>query len=111
MTIEQLSKKAERIKEKYEDLNRINGKKPWTVTEYANGLMGDVGDLIKLILQKKTSRVKKSKDLNKKIRHELADCLWSIIVIAQEMDVDLEKEFLINIEYLQQKLSEEVENL
>lgn len=70
MNIKELSKKSEKIKEKYEELNRINGKKPWTVTEYSNGLMGDVGDLIKLILQKKSSRLKKSKDLNKKIRHE-----------------------------------------
>lgn len=39
------------------------------------------------------------------------DCFWSIMVIAQELDIDLEKEFLINLEYLQQKLSEEVGEL
>ena len=110
MNLKELSKKAEKIKLRYEELNRIHGKKPWSVAEYGHGLMGDVGDLVKLILQQKSSRGNR-RELNKKIRHELADCLWSVIVIAQELDVDLEKEFLINLEYLQQKLSEEIEEI
>ena len=29
-----------------------------------------------------------------KLAHELADCLWSILVLARRLDVDLERAFL-----------------
>ena len=111
MDLKLLTKKAEKIKEKYEELNRIKGKKPWTVSEYTQGLIGDAGDLMKLIMIKKNYRGKNTREINKKIRHELADVLWSAIVIAQELNIDLEEEFIINMEYLKQKLSEEIEEL
>ncbi len=111
MDLRLLIKRAEKVKEKYEELNRIKGKKPWTVSEYVQGLVGDVGDLVKLIMIKRNFLDKNTKEINKKIRHELADCFWSLMIIAQELDIDLEEEFLINMEYIKQKLSEEIEEL
>jgi NTP pyrophosphatase (non-canonical NTP hydrolase) len=32
--------------------------------------------------------------------HELADCLWSIIILASELDIDLEANFLATMEKL-----------
>ena len=32
-------------------------------------------------------------DVDAKLAHELADCLWSILVIANYYGLDLEKEF------------------
>ena len=33
-------------------------------------------------------------DADRKLAHELADCLWSILVLAQAYDVDIEHAFL-----------------
>ena len=109
MEFKSLVKKAEKVKFKYEELNRKKGKVSWRAPEYAQGLVGDAADLIKFILAHKNSRTKK-KELAKKMRHELADCLWSIIAIALELNLDLEKEFLLNLEYLEQKLEEIMTN-
>lgn len=104
MEFKDLSKKVKKVKEAYEELSRKKKKKVWGATEYAQGLAGDTGDLIKLLVLSDTNA--KDKKLHNKICHELADCLWSVIVLAQELNVDIEKELLINMEYLKQKLDE-----
>lgn len=113
MEFKELSKKAKEIKDAYAQLNRREGKKVWKASEYAQGLVGDVGDLVKLIMAKNNFRsgvgdAKNAKKLERELRHELADCLWSVMAIAQELDIDLEKEFLINMDYLRQKLYEKL---
>lgn len=65
--------------------------------------MGDVGDLVKLIMAKNGYRQKE--DIDEKIAHELGDCLWSIIVIAKELDINLEDKFLENMESLENKIT------
>lgn len=105
MDFKELIKKAGEIKEAYDKLDRIKGKEVWMASHYAQGLVGDVGDLLKLVMAK--NNYSNFKDVDKRIRHELADCLWSIFMLSVELNVDLEKEFIINIEYLKQKLNEE----
>lgn len=107
MDIKTLSQKAREIKTAYDKANKIQGRNTWHLSEYSQGLVGDVGDLLKLILAH--NNFSDSKDLDAKIRHELADCLWSVLIIADELGIDLEKEFLINIGYLKQKLHEIIE--
>jgi len=107
MEYKELSDKARRIKEAYNELNQSKGKKIWGVKDYAQGLAGDTGDLLKLIM--KFENQDNPRVTRKELRHELADCLWSLIVLSQELEVDLENEFIINTDYLIQKLSEEYE--
>lgn len=104
MEFSNLLVKTKEIKKAYAEAARRKGRRSWTAEDYANGFVGDVGDLLKLILEKHNSG--EDKLLDKKLRHELADCMWSITAIATELDIDLEKEFLINLEYLKQKLAE-----
>ena len=33
-------------------------------------------------------------DIDNKLAHELADCLWSVMVIAGELKIDLEQAFV-----------------
>lgn len=98
MELKELIKKAKKIKEKYASLN----KKQWSVTEYTQGLVGDVGDLMKLVMVKEGFR--EIENYNEKLKHELSDCLWSILVIADELGIDLEKEFMKNMGELKRKL-------
>ena len=53
------------------------------------GLVGDIGDLTKLIMAKEELRSIAGVDV--KLKHEVVDCLWSILVIADEMNIDIEK--------------------
>ena len=92
MDFKLLINEALKIKAAYEIKNQSAGHKPWAAAEYMQGFVGDVGDLSKLVMAKNNFRHKE--DVDTKIAHELADCLWSIIVLADQLNVDLENEFL-----------------
>ena len=91
MEIKELTKKAREIRAKYAEFNKKRGEKERGYAEHTQGLVGDVGNLVKLVMAKQGYRI--YDDLNAKISHELADCLWSIITIADELGVDLDKGF------------------
>jgi NTP pyrophosphatase (non-canonical NTP hydrolase) len=66
----------------------------WTTQELALGFVGDVGDLAKLI--QAHLGVRTIEDCKAKLGHELSDCLWSILVLANKCGIDLEAEFVRN---------------
>lgn len=70
----------------------------WTTEELALGFVGDVGDLAKLI--QAHAGVRDIDDCKAKLGHELSDCLWSILVLANKCGIDLEAEFVRNTEEL-----------
>lgn len=51
------------------------------------GLVGDLGDLAKLIQAHDGKR--DVEDLERALCHEMGDCLWALIVIADRLDVNL----------------------
>lgn len=69
----------------YDAKNIVTGRSTWSVQDYVTGFMGDVGDLAKLTQAKLGVR----DQVDGSIEHELADCLFSVIVIAACFDVDL----------------------
>jgi NTP pyrophosphatase (non-canonical NTP hydrolase) len=71
----------------------------WTNEELALGFVGDVGDLVKLVMAQNGRR--NIPETESKLAHELADCLWSIIVLADGHGVDLEKVFLKTMDDLE----------
>ena len=86
--LKDLMEQAEVIRLKYQELNAKQGKDTWGIRDYAMGFMGD---LQKLIMAKENLR--DIPDVDAKLAHELADCLWCILVIASYYGLDLEKEF------------------
>ena len=44
-------------------------------------------------------------EVDRKLAHELSDCLWSVLVLAHAYDVDLEQEFLRTMGELERDLS------
>jgi NTP pyrophosphatase (non-canonical NTP hydrolase) len=82
---------------------RRNSGRPWTAEEIALGLVGDVGDLAKLIMA--VSGVRDIPYAQQKLAHELADCLWSVIVLANAFDVDLEQAFLQTMDDLERHIA------
>jgi len=59
---------------------------------------------MKLVMAKEGFRA--HNNIDKKLAHELADCLWSIIILADELSIDLESEFLTTMEELQKRISD-----
>lgn len=55
------------------------------------GFVGDVGDLSKIIMAK--GGLREMDNVDEKLAHELADCLWSVLVLASKYNIDLAKEF------------------
>jgi NTP pyrophosphatase (non-canonical NTP hydrolase) len=76
----------------------------WTSQEIALGFVGDVGDLAKLIVAENGRRM--IPDSKPKLEHELADCLWSLIVLSNLHGVDLEKSFFDTMDQLERHFVE-----
>lgn len=101
MELSTLAQEAKTIQEAYAALNQRAGHRPWGPSEYAQGLVGDVGDLVKLVMAKENYRV--AENLEATLAHELGDCLWSLLVLAESLGVDLEQAFLHTMEELRQR--------
>ena len=93
--------------ERFEE--KIYGKK-WDVNQIMLGLSVDVGDLIRLVQEKKGTRPRNTEDLDGKIAHELCDILWVVLVLAKELDVDLTHEFPKNMLELQEIIENKINN-
>jgi NTP pyrophosphatase (non-canonical NTP hydrolase) len=91
MELAELSRRAMEIRARFAAQESARTGHPWSRAEIAQGFVGDVGDLMKLLMAKDGRRP--AADLDAKLAHELADCLWSILVLARLCDVDLEPAF------------------
>ncbi len=92
MTTEELTKRAMEIRAQYIALAKQKGARVWTTQDIAQGLVGDVGDLSKLVMAK--SGLRDIENTDQRLKHELADCLWSLLVLAHEYDINLEEAFV-----------------
>ena len=97
MEFQTLIQKAQVLRDEFALQEARRGKR-WGLTEHFQGFVGDVGDLGKLIMAQQGLRP--GSDIDKRLVHELADCLWSILIIADELHIDLEQGFLATMEDL-----------
>jgi NTP pyrophosphatase (non-canonical NTP hydrolase) len=102
MELAQLSDRAQQIRELFAARELARGGRSWTREELMQGFVGDVGDLMKLVMAKAGARPVAGVD--RKLAHELSDCLWSVLVLARAYGVDLEKEFLGTMNELEEKM-------
>ncbi|MET0535599.1 MAG: nucleotide pyrophosphohydrolase [Steroidobacter sp.] len=107
MKFSDLEKSALGLNELYEQLEIKLYGRVWSTEELALGFVGDVGDLAKLI--QANAGVRRIDDCKAKLGHELADCLWSIIVLANKCGIDLEAEYFKNTRELTEHVSGELE--
>jgi NTP pyrophosphatase (non-canonical NTP hydrolase) len=106
LVYQELDKRAGEVRELYNQLNAKDGHKKWGAGEYMEGFVGDVGDLAKLVMAKNGFRG--GENVDEKLGHELADCLWSILVLSRELNIDLEKEFEHSMNDLESKIKEKL---
>src|SRR3546814_11314367 len=87
MHFSDLEKEALQLNGLYEELEIKRWGRVWTTQELALGFVGDVGDLAKLI--QAHAGVRDIDDYKAKLGHELSDCLWSVLVLANKCGIDL----------------------
>ena len=104
MELARLTERAREIRRRYAELETARRGRPWSNEELMQGFVGDVGDLMKLVMAKGGAR--NVDDVDQKLAHELADCLWSVLVLADTYGIDLEKEFLATMATLEKKLAQ-----
>ncbi|MCC3773336.1 nucleotide pyrophosphohydrolase [Streptomyces sp. UNOB3_S3] len=86
MDLAEMQQRAVEIHGLYDELNRRE-RRVWRRDEFLVGFMGDVGDLAKLIMAEEGAR--QAPGGRAALEHELADCLWSVLILAYLYDVDL----------------------
>ena len=105
MEFQTIIDRAIEIRKQYEAREKQLYGSAWTSEEIALGFVGDVGDLAKLIVAENGKR--NIPDSKAKLEHELADCLWSVIVLAQQHGVNLETSFVNTMNDLEKHLSDD----
>ena len=95
---------ARAVREKYAEVEAQAYRRSWSREELMLGFVGDVGDLAKLVQGKEGVRPRD--DLDEAFAHELADCLWSVMVLADAYGVDLESSFVQTMGELEERLSQ-----
>ena len=98
MTFNELSSRAIELRRKYAALEISTIGREWSREELIAGFVGDVGALSKLSMAKASVRC--IEDSDKKFEHELADCLWSVIAIANAYNINLEDVYIRTVNEL-----------
>ncbi len=88
---------------RYDALNLAQRGRVWTRAETMMGFVGDVGDLAKLVMAAEGAR----SDVGSRdaLEHELADCLWAVLVLARRYEVDLDTVFARSMDELEARLT------
>ena len=77
---------------------------PSTSVNIAEGFAGDVNNLVKLVMAEQGQRqIANSKE---KLDAQLAHCLWSVVVLANMHNVNLENSFMEAMDRLENHLLE-----
>jgi NTP pyrophosphatase (non-canonical NTP hydrolase) len=106
MDFRQLLCKALEVRQKYKEFEEKKYGGAWSIYEIAMGLASDVGDIIRLVMAHNGRR--DIPDVKLKLTNELADCLWSLIVLSDELNIDLEVAFLKTMDELSDQISKGV---
>ena len=100
-----MQQRARAVRSRYAEVEASEYGRSWTTEEIMLGFLGDAGDLAKLVQGK--AGVRPREDLDEALAHELADCLWSVLTLADSYDVDLQGAFNATMDELEEILSEE----
>ena len=77
---------------------------PSTIADVAQGFSGDVKNLLKLIEAEGGQR--EIANSREKLEAHLAHCLWSVVVLAQMHNIDLDTAFMEAMDRLENHLLE-----
>ncbi len=102
MDLGEMQQRAVEIHDLYDALNRRE-RRVWRRDEFLLGFVGDVGDLAKLIMAEEGAR--QVPGGRAALEHELADCLWSVLILAHLYGIDLAGAFRRTMTELEESIS------
>ncbi len=102
MDIKDLAARAIEIREKYSELELKRSGTPWTNLNIMEGFVADIGELMEVIMAKEG--VRKLENIDERLAHELADCLWCVLVLSKRYNIDIEKAFLQTMDHIEEKI-------
>jgi NTP pyrophosphatase (non-canonical NTP hydrolase) len=104
MELQKLINRAMDVRTQYEKKERQLYGSPATDEDIAQGFLGDVNNLVKLI--RAAHRKANVTDSTEKLGSQLSHCLWSVIVLAKIYNIDLEQSFMETMDKLENHLLE-----
>lgn len=106
MLLSELSARAVAVRRLYDAQAERHGRRPWSPAEFAQGFAGDLGELMKLVMARQGLRPAPAgkTDLDAALAHELSDCLWSVLVLADVHGIDLGAAFTQTMNELETRL-------
>ncbi|MGH7157837.1 MAG: hypothetical protein ACREGD_02040 [Candidatus Saccharimonadales bacterium] len=105
ISLTHMQRKALVIANSYDGINRLAGRKTWDLNDYMDGLVGDIGDLMKALMAVRNRR--KMSEAEKKVEHELADVMFSILLLYKFFQLDPAESFMKQMAVLEERLSSE----
>jgi NTP pyrophosphatase (non-canonical NTP hydrolase) len=104
MELQKLIHRAMDLRHQYEKKERQLYGSPSTDEDVAQGFLGDVNNLVKLVSAAHgRGQIANSTE---KIGPQLSHCLWSVIVLATMHNVELEQSFMETMDKLESHLLE-----
>ena len=97
-----LIKQAVSVRKLFSKFEKKTYGKEWGNKEIMEGFIVDTGELMRLVMAKEGLR--KEGRVDEKLKHELADCLWCILILAQKYNINLEEAFTQTMIGLKKKL-------
>ncbi|MCF3650887.1 hypothetical protein [Synoicihabitans lomoniglobus] len=110
MNLPQLTLQARSLRECFDSSARRQKRPVWTRDQLMQGFVGDVGDLMKLVMAKENLRNAPPDGIDARLGHELADCLWSVLVLADEYGIDLASAFAAMVTTTSARLAPDAEH-
>lgn len=104
MEIESLIKRALEIKAKYVKVQEAESGGEWNNERIMEGFVGDVGALMKLIMAKEGARKLPNVDVDKKLAHELCDCLYCVLILANKYKINIGETFMEAMGEIEKKI-------
>ncbi|MFE7719710.1 nucleotide pyrophosphohydrolase [Nocardia rhizosphaerihabitans] len=102
MDLQQLQRQAIAVHDLYDELNLAERGRIWDRQDFMLGFMGDAGDLAKLVMAAEGTRTMPGG--RAALEHELADCLWSVLILAHRYEVDLPAAFMRSMTELEEAI-------
>lgn len=81
--------RAVQLRERFAAFEQATYGQEWTTNDLVIGLVKDVGDLAEIVQRLEGKRPTRSTSPRADLEHELGDCLWSLLVIADRFDIDV----------------------
>jgi hypothetical protein len=106
MDLVEASRLALGVKERYRRLYAERHLPSWGLGEYVQGFVVDVGDLVRLFMAHQGTRPQPN--ARAELRHELADCLYSLLVLADEAGIDISAAFRSTMSEIEARLSTQI---